>query len=303
MLRLGTRQSALARAQADQVANRLRAVFPELELTLVPMTTTGDLPVRLRITLQPGEGGAKALFTKELEEALLAGRIDLAVHSMKDMAAEPPPGLGIGAVPARDDPRDVWIAKDGRPLHEARHGARLGTGSIRRQVQLRHFRPDLELVPIRGNVDTRLRKLREGDLDGLVLALAGLRRLGRAGEATETLPTDVMLPAAGQGALAIEIRQSERLRLARYLEALDDPPTRHATEAERAFLGALGGNCQTPVAAYAQVSGQAIAIEGLVATTDGRTVTRERESGSVTEAKAVGARLAQRLMARQRADA
>src|SRR5437879_3924826 len=246
-LRLGTRKSALAQAQAAWVTARLQSAFPELKVERVLITTTGD-----SLTSSPAgddaKGGLKALFTKEIEEALLENRIDLAVHSMKDMSAELPNGLVIGAVPEREDPRDVWISRDKKPFALLPKDAKVGTGAVRRQAQLKLARPDVQVVPLRGNVDTRLRKLSEGDLDGIILALAGLKRLGRAAEATETLPAESWLPAVGQGCLAIEVRQNDA-KTGELLKAPDHQSSHMAALAERAFLKTMGGSCQTPIAA------------------------------------------------------
>lgn len=243
-----------------------------------------------------GEGGLKALFTKEIEEALLGGRIDMAVHSLKDMASELPKGLVIGAVPPREDPRDAWVSRDRIPFASLPKGAQVGTGAVRRQAQLRHLRPDLQLVAVRGNVDTRLRQLQENGLDGLVLALAGLKRLGRQTAATEALSPDVLLPAVGQGFLAIETREKNAAADA-FLKVLDDPASHSAAMAERAFLETLGGSCQTPIAAYAQIDRRELSISGLVASLDGATLLRDKESGSPKEAPAIGRRLAEKLLA------
>jgi len=320
-LRLGTRKSALAQAQARWVSEQLRQVFPELQVELVLITTSGDqLPdhphpptpsplsmekgklkpspyLRERVNAErSGEGGLKALFTKEIEDALLDHRIDMAVHSLKDMAAELPKGLMIGAVPSREDPRDVWIAKKGIPFKQLSKGAKVGTGAIRRQAQLRHLRADLELVPLRGNIDTRLRQLPEGELEGILLALAGLKRLGRASEATEILPPDVMLPAVGQGCLAIESRQ-EDAKIVNYLKVLDHPSTHQAALAERAFLKTLGGSCQTPIAGHASLENGLLMMTGLVISPDGVQAIRDIESGRPFDASGVGERLAQKLLA------
>jgi hydroxymethylbilane synthase len=236
----------------------------------------------------------KTLFTKEIEDALLDDRIDLAVHSMKDMPIELPEGLVIGAVPLREDPRDVWISREDRPFREVPAGARVATGAIRRQAQLRHMRPDLELVPLRGNVDTRLRKLSEGSFDGLVLALAGLKRLGQEKEVTEVFSLERLLPAVGQGALAIETRPEDRL--VSYLGSMNHQPSFLAVQAERAFLKTLGGSCQTPIAAYAHLSDGQLVLDGLVASPDGRRLVRDVEKGPLDEASGIGARLAEKLL-------
>ncbi len=293
-LRLGTRKSALAQAQANGVADRLRASFPDIRVELVLITTSGDQ--RTDGGGAKSEGGLKALFTKELDEALLDGRIDLAVHSMKDLAGDLPAGIVIAAVPEREDPRDAWISKNKLPFNKLSQGAKVGTGAVRRQAQLKYARPDLDLVPLRGNVDTRLRKLAEGDLDGIILALAGLKRLGRAAEATETLSPELLLPAVGQGCLAIESRQKDTA-IARYLKILDHPSSHAAALAERAFLKTLGGSCQTPIAAYAESAPATLRMTGLVAAPDGKKVIRDKESGPGGDPEALGERLAKKLLA------
>jgi hydroxymethylbilane synthase len=314
-LRLGTRKSALAQAQARWVAERLRQAFPDLQVELRLITTSGDKipspqpspekgegavpsPTSGEGGRRPGEGkgGLKALFTKELEDALLDKRIDLAVHSLKDMAAQLPKGLQIGAVPEREDPRDVWISRNKLPFQHLPQGAKVGTGAVRRQAQLRHARPDLELVPLRGNVDTRLRQISEGNLDGIILALAGLKRLGRSAEATEILPPTLMLPAVGQGCLAIESRQADAA-VAKYLKELDHPTSHQAVLAERAFLAALGGSCQTPIAGHAYMEGAQLTMIGLVISPDGQQAFRGKESGRPFDASGVGERMAQKLLA------
>ena len=213
------------------------------------MTTTGD-----KGTGSPSDN-LKALFTKEIEEALLDNRIDLAVHSLKDMLANLPPGLELAAVPAREDAHDVWISKDDTRFKDLPQGATVATGAVRRQAQLRYARPDLKIFPMRGNVDTRLQKLDEGGFDGIILALAGLKRLGLEDAVTETLSPDLMLPAVGQGALAIEARVKDAA-VEKFVKSLNHARSHQAVLAERAFLRALGGNCQTPIAAYAQISGE-----------------------------------------------
>jgi hydroxymethylbilane synthase len=294
-LRLGTRKSPLAQAQSRWVAEKLRAAFPETAVEFVLITTSGDERSGQRLQ---SAGGLKTLFTKEIEDALLDRRIDLAVHSLKDMASELPAGLRLGAVPVREDPRDVWISRTKTPFSQAAKGARVGTGAVRRQAQLRRHRPDFELVPLRGNVDTRLRKLGDPQerLDGIILALAGLRRLGLSGQATEVLSADILLPAVGQGSLAIETREGDAAT-GRYLAALNDPASYAAATAERAFLAALGGSCQTPIAAYAEIEGDRLKITGAVIAKDGRTQLRNDREGSVGDAALLGRALAEHLLA------
>jgi len=318
-LRIGTRKSPLAQAQTRWVVAQLKNKFPDLGVEIVLITTSGDVPspyplpkgrgptteaearcrpspFREKVAARPDEGGLKALFTKEIEEALLDNRIDLAVHSLKDMAAELPRGLTLGAVPLREDPRDVWISRHHTPFKDLPKKSKVGTGAVRRQAQLRHLRPDLNLISMRGNVDTRLRKLQEEELDGILLALAGLKRLGKEKVITEVLPTDIMLPAVGQGALAIEIREKNE-RLLPYISALDHAASHAAALAERALLKALGGNCQTPIAAYAQVHGDRITLEALVVSPTGQPFFRHEATDHIQEAETLGRALAKNLLA------
>jgi hydroxymethylbilane synthase len=300
-LRLGTRRSALAQAQAHWVAGRLSANFPDLRLELVLITTSGDQqfdhphpPASAKAT---GEGGGlKAMFTKEIEEALLDHRIDLAVHSLKDMPAVLPAGLTIGAVPPREDARDVWISKINIPFDQIPPNAKIGTGAIRRQAQIRRRWPGVEFVPIRGNVDTRIRKLAEGNLDGLILALAGLKRLHRQDAVTDILPSDVLVPAIGQGCLAIEVRKGDR-DLIPILASIDHPVSHFCAQAERALLRGLGGTCQTPIAGHAEISGDEIRVVGLVITPNGEREVRDLVKGPVSKAEKLGKELARRLLA------
>jgi len=319
-LKLGTRKSALAQAQANWTAAQLRKAFPELHVEIVLITTTGDVvssspnasvgDPSLSLTPMMGsppvtagndgqKGGLKALFTKEIEEALLDGRIDLAVHSLKDMSAQLPKGLTIGAVPEREDPRDAWISRTNTPFGKIPAAARIGTGAVRRQAQLKHLRPDIELIPIRGNVETRLKKLSLNDeivaLDGIILALAGLKRLGHAQVATEILPIDVLLPAVGQGCLGIQIRDRDPAVLP-LMKALDHAPSRAAATAERAFLNTLGGNCQTPIAGHASIESGELTLRGLVISPDGLQRVSAKENGRPFDAEGIGVRLAQKLL-------
>ncbi len=260
-----------------------------------PLTTGGDDTMRGMDGGENIKGGLKALFTKELEDALLQKRIDLAVHSLKDMSAELPQGLVLGAVPERENPYDAWISKDNTPFSKLRHGARVGTGAARRMAQLKAARPDLEIVPLRGNVDTRLRKLQEEHLDGIILAAAGLKRLGRAKDITEVLSPEVLLPAIGQGALALEVRKGDAA-MAPYLKAIDHAPSHQAVLAERAFLKGLGGSCQTPIAGHAVLESGSLVMKGMVLSPDGKEALRAAERGRPFDAAGVGERLAAQLL-------
>lgn len=257
-LRLGTRGSALARWQAEWIAAQLTAAGREVQL--VPIATQGDADQRAAI----GEiSSSPGVFTKELQRALLDGRIDLAVHSLKDLPTLPVPGLVLAAVPPREVVADVLIARGGATLEALPAGARVGTGSMRRRAQLLSYRADLQPVDIRGNVDTRIAKLRAGDYEAIVLALAGLTRLGLAGEATQILPTTLLLPAVGQGALGLETRADDSATRAA-VAAIDDPPSHAAVTAERALLARLLGGCLAPIGAWARLEDQHLRLSAVV---------------------------------------
>jgi hydroxymethylbilane synthase len=241
--------------------------------------------------------GGKGLFIKEIEEALLSGEIDLAVHSMKDMPTELPEGLAILCVPPREDPRDALISRDGRLFMDLPCGARIGTSSLRRQSQLLHARPDITIAMLRGNLDTRLMKLREGQFDAIVLAAAGLRRLAWAHEITEYLAPQISLPAIGQGALGIEGRRDD-LFIRSLLSGLDHAPSKTAVFAERALLHRLQGGCQVPIAAHATVVGTGVRLEGLVSSVDGKELIRDTVEGTIEDPESIGIQLAERLLAR-----
>lgn len=289
-LRIGTRGSALARAQAQWVQHRLTAALPGLTAELVIIRTTGD-----RITDRPLSAvGGKGLFVKEIEEALLAGEVDCAVHSLKDLPAELAAGLMIAAVPEREDPRDVALTRQEGGLSTLPRGAQVGTSSLRRAALVRAFRPDLQVIGLRGNVDTRLRKLDDGAVDAIVLAGAGLRRLGIVRPHAELLAAEEFVPAIGQGALAIE---SPRGEIAELLRAIDHRPSHEAIDAERAFLVAVGGSCVTPLAAHATVAGETLTLRALIAEPDGTRVIRGRREGRTSEGARLGTELAQALLA------
>lgn len=286
-LTIGSRGSQLALWQARWVAAELARLGVETDLEIIK--TTGD-----KITDVPlAQVGSKGLFTKEIEEALLDGRIDLAVHSLKDLPTVLPPGLTVAAIPARETPRDAVV---GRKLRDLPQGARVGTSSLRRSAQLKKLRPDLVVESVRGNLDTRLRKLDEGQFDAIMLAGAGLRRLGWADRIAELLPPEVMCPAVGQGALAIETR-ADGGDAYRICHQLDDAATRAAVTAERAVLAALGGGCQVPIGAYAAVDGETMALRSVVIDPGGGTLILDETSGPVAEAEAMGTAAAQRLLA------
>jgi hydroxymethylbilane synthase len=298
-LKIATRGSALALWQAEHVRARLQANDPALTVELVVLKTRGDKIVDRALS----EVGGKGLFVKEIEEAVLDGRADLAVHSMKDLPAETPAELMIAAVPEREDPRDALVVAarlDARDLESLPHGARVGTSSLRRVAQLKAKRGDLELVPLRGNVDTRLRKLDEGALDAIVLACAGLKRLGHADRITRALAVDESLPAIGQGALAIECRGGDEATRAR-LHALDHRATAIAVAAERGFLARLEGDCKTPLAAHATFDGERVWLRGLVGAPDGSALLTDSLDGAASDgasAASIGRVLAERLLGR-----
>ncbi|HNZ19920.1 MAG TPA: hydroxymethylbilane synthase [Candidatus Hydrogenedentes bacterium] len=290
---IGSRGSELALRQSEQIAHALRARAPDTDVVIEIIRTTGD-----KITDVPlAQIGGKGLFTKEIEEALLAGAIDLAVHSMKDLPTELPPGLCLGAVPKRENPRDVLVSSAGLTLDQLPPGARVGTSSLRRAAQLRAFRGDLALLPLRGNVNTRLRKVSEGGVDAAILAAAGLSRLGLSHQITQEIPETIMLPAPAQGALAIETRQDDA-EILRRLAPLDDPETRRAVAAERTFLAAMQGGCQVPLGALATRSGESILLDACVCSLDGARILRCRTSSRHDRPEDAGNQAAAELRAR-----
>jgi len=309
-LRIATRKSQLALWQAEHVSALLRAAHPGLEIELVPLLTQGD---RIQDRTLAAIGG-KGLFIKELEVALEELRADIAVHSMKDVPADLPPGLIIGAVLKRADPRDALVTTSGvARLEDLPRGAVVGTSSLRRQAQIRALRQDLNIESLRGNVDTRLRKLDAGQdpsgthsggatatggkpMDAIVLACAGLIRLGLESRITARLDPEVCLPAVTQGVIGIECRQSDSSTV-EYLRALEDPATRKVMDAERAFAARLGGSCQSPIAAYAVLESDRITLRGLVAEPDGSRLLRDTVTGSAENPAALGRQLAERILA------
>jgi hydroxymethylbilane synthase len=291
VLRIATRKSPLALWQAEHVATLLRAAHAGLDVELLPMSTQGD---RIQDRSLAAIGG-KGLFIKELEVALAERRADIAVHSMKDVPAEMPQGFVIAALLARADPRDALLCLRGSALSDLPAGAKLGTSSLRRRAQILAARPDLAIEPLRGNVDTRLARLENGALDAIVLACAGLVRLGLESRITTRLAPGTMLPAVGQGAIGIECR-SDDTRTRALVGALDDAATHTALAAERAFARTLGGSCQSPIAALARIEGDRLTLEGLVAEPDGSRLLRESISGVCARAETLGEELARRLL-------
>lgn len=292
-LRIGTRASRLALWQAEWVQQQLETLHPGLSVSLVPITTKGDKILDVPLA----KVGGKGLFVKEIEEALYDGSIDLAVHSMKDVPSVLPPGLILPCIPPREDPRDALVTPDGRGFAQLPEGARIGTSALRRQAQLLHRRPDLRIVSLRGNVETRLRKMEEEGLDGIVLAAAGLKRLDLAERIAEYLPIDLSLPAIGQGALGLQCREGDEGTL-RLIAPLHHADTAVAVTAERAFLRRLNGGCQVPLAAHATVEEKTLTLVGLVAEVDGRSLLKETLTAPVSQADAVGCQLAEKLLAR-----
>ena len=291
IMRIGTRASKLALAQAQWVLKRISAEYPDIEVELVTVKTKGD-----RVRDRPLSAiGGKGLFVKEIEEALQREDIDIAVHSLKDVPAELPGNLHIGIIPEREDPCDVIISKDNASLEGLPKNSRIGTSSLRRAAQLLHHRPDLKIVPLRGNLDTRIRKLHSLDMHAIIVAAAGLKRMGLAGQITQILPADLMLPAIGQGALGLELRLDDQ-HTGTMVMFLDHYPTRVAVEAERAFLKELKGGCQLPVAGFGKLTDGTLCLDGMVADVWGKKVVRDRVSGSPGDAKALGAALAHRVL-------
>jgi hydroxymethylbilane synthase len=290
-LRIGTRGSQLALHQANWVKEKLAQAYPNLKVSLIRIKTAGD-----KIQDAPlAKIGGKGLFVKEIEEALIQRRIDLAVHSIKDVPTELPKGLHLSAITRREDPRDVLISRNGIALKALPQKARIGTSSLRRQAQLLHFRDDLDLIPLRGNLDTRLKKLKTLNLDGIILAYAGVKRLGLEEKITEIIPTDISLPAIGQGALGIETRMDDE-EVEEKIRFLNDPTSAIAVSAERAFLRRLGGGCQVPIAAFGQISGSTLRLDGMVGTIDGKRLIRHHMEEPIEEAEKLGIELADILL-------
>ena len=288
-LRIGTRGSLLAKWQADHVRKRMFAASG-VDAEIVVIKTSGDKFANAPLT----QIGGKGIFVKELEEALMEESIDIAVHSVKDIPTEIPSRLQFPAVLRREDVRDCMVSASGATLANLRQGARIGTGSLRRQSQLRHMRPDLDVRDLRGNVDTRLRKAQSGEYDAILLAKAGLDRLGWGDRITETFAPDVFLPAVGQGAIAAECRLSDA-ETAEVLAALDDAETRSAIVAERALLSALQGGCQVPLGAWARHERGELVMEACVCSADGSQYVRQRAAGSPDQAAALGEQVARML--------
>lgn len=288
----GSRKSQLALAQTQWVIDELKKRHPDIVFEIRTITTTGDRILNTPLSKLAGKG----VFVKEIEEALLSGEIDMAVHSLKDLPTEQPEGLIIAGYPHRADPRDVLVSRSGETLDRLAPGSRIGTSSLRRVVQARQLRSDLEIDDIRGNVDTRLRKVEEGQYAATILAAAGLQRLGWLDQATQAFDPEEFLPAPGQGALAVETRENDR-KSRNIVASIHRQEHAVAVQAERAFLAALGGGCRVPIAAFAQVLDGILRLTGLVASADGETLLRDRIDGPPDAAAELGHQLAENLKA------
>ena len=285
-LRIGSRGSQLALWQANHISALLRARGHEVEIEIIH--TTGDKITDVPLAMVGTKGGlGKGIFTKEIEEALAAGRVDLAVHSLKDLPTELPAGFEISAITERQDPRDAFCSRHYSNINDLRQGARVGTSSLRRQAQLKAIRSDLDVHPLRGNVDTRLRKLEQGEYDCIILASAGLKRLGKTELIKQIIPAEIMCPAAGQGALGIEIRLGDAVTR-QHLEFLNDPNARAATTCERALLNRLGGGCQVPIGAFAERHNGKLHLDAIVADPDGSKLLRESRDGDPKDPEKLG---------------
>ncbi len=290
-IKIGTRASKLALAQAKWVMDKITAHYPDIRVDLIKITTKGD-----RIINRPlSTIGGKGLFVKEIEESLTRGEIDVAVHSLKDVPAELPDSLCIGIIPEREDPHDVMLSKDNIALKDLPVGSCIGTSSLRRSAQILHYRPDLKIVHLRGNLDTRIRKLESADIQAIVVAAAGLKRIGLTDKITQPLSLDFMVPAVGQGALGLEFRLDDQETI-NMLKFLDHYATRVAVEAERSFLMELQGGCQVPIAGFARLKDNSLLLDGLVADLDGGTIVRDTVIGTPEKAKELGATLAHMLL-------
>jgi len=291
-LRIATRRSRLALWQAEHVAARLRAAHAGLEVALVPMTTQGDRILDRSLAAIGGKG----LFIKELELAIAAGRADIAVHSMKDVPGDMPPGMVLAAMLNREDPSDAFVSVQHERFEDLPRNAKVGTSSLRRQCQLKTLRPDLELVTLRGNVETRLQRLQEGAYDAIILATAGLKRLGLENRITHRFDVERCVPAVGQGIIGIECREDDARALA-LMAALNDAAAWQCCQAERAFAQRLQGSCQSPIAGFAQIESGQLILRGVIGSPDGLEMYRDAASGAPEDARAIGVELAERLLA------
>ncbi len=279
--------------QTRWVAELLKRQFPETDVEVRVIRTKGDIMQDVSLV----KIGGKGVFVREIEDSLLRGEIDMAVHSMKDVPAELPAGLTIGVIPEREDPRDVLIGRNRIKMEAMPRGARIGTGSLRRGVQVRSLLPDVEIVPLRGNLDTRIRKIESEGLDGVIVAAAGIRRMGWVARVSQFIPVELMLPAVGQGALGIEMRDEDR-DLAEALSFLNHSVTWIEVGSERSFLKRLGGGCQLPIAAYGKIRGAELVLRGLVGSLDGRCIVTDEAKGAPADWPELGAALAERILDR-----
>ncbi|MFB3926508.1 MAG: hydroxymethylbilane synthase [Syntrophales bacterium] len=292
-LKIGTRGSALALRQTQIIAGKISARYPDLRLETVTIKTTGDKLHDVALAKMGGKG----VFVKEIEEALLKNHVDIAVHSMKDVPSEIPAALEIAVVPEREDPRDVLVSRDHRKIGELPEGARIGTGSLRRAIQVKHWFPYVEVVSIRGNLDTRIRKVGADGLDGIIVAAAGMNRMGWMDRAAQFISPKVLIPAIGQGALAIEVRKDDA-RTRRIVSFLRHEESFIRVMAERSFLQVFGGGCQLPIAAYAEINGGDMHLRGLIGSLDGLRIIRDEISGRPEDCEELGKTLAEMILAK-----
>jgi hydroxymethylbilane synthase len=293
VLKIGTRGSRLALRQAQLTAEQIKSKHPAVEIEIITIKTKGDKLQDIALV----KIGGKGVFVKEIEEALIRGDIHIAVHSMKDVPVDLPDELEIGAIPEREDPRDVLVSKNDRKIEELASGARIGTGSLRRTIQLKRLLPDIEVVPIRGNLDTRIKKITTEELDGVIVAAAGMRRMGLAKEVSQYIPIEWMIPSAGQGVLGIELRKDDE-EIKNLVSFLNHSDTVITLSAERSFLKHLGGGCQVPIAAHAVKQGNRLILRGLVGSVDGRVVISEEVRGACEEAEEMGRTMAENILQR-----
>ncbi|HQQ88049.1 MAG TPA: hydroxymethylbilane synthase [Smithellaceae bacterium] len=290
-IKVGTRGSKLALAQTNSVIEALKKVAPEIEAEICVIRTSGDIMQDVSLAQIGGQG----VFVKEIEEALLARSIDLAVHSMKDVPGETPEGLIFAAVMEREDARDVLVSRGNVKMEFMPKGARIGTGSLRRAAQIKAMLPDVSIMPLRGNIDTRLKKIETENLTGVILAAAGMKRMGYLEKITQYLPVELMLPAVGQGALGLEIRMQDT-QLSELCAKMNDEQTAAEVAAERAYLRALGGGCRLPIAAYGLLEGKRLTLEGILAAPNGSTVIRDKVWGEIGQAEELGKKLADLIL-------
>ena len=292
-IKIGTRGSKLALTQADFVAEKIKKIMPEAVIEIRIIKTSGDVMQDVSLL----KIGGKGVFVKEIEDALLGNTIDLAVHSMKDVPTEIPEGLEFAAILEREDARDILASRDNKKIEQMPKGAKIGTGSLRRSAQLLDILPDAVIVPLRGNLDTRLRKIETEKLDGVIVAAAGMKRMGFVQRITQFLPVELMLPAVGQGALGLEIRTGDN-ELKKVLARINHAPTYTEITAERSFLRHLGGGCRLPIAALGKLEGDKLSLEGLVASPQGSGIIRDKVKGTVFEAEELGKKLAEMILER-----